>query len=351
MEYEIPDNFFEGYEDPFGMKASDYKQMVITHINEKTYQITYFDERGGAFTSNLVQKKWGVWMMGAMQYSEKNGKIHVMTAGTTDYEMGLKINGKGNTGWKSGNHGNYPSDKLHQAYIDSLTGEIDPSVYYNDRMLDITFYDAKTGEKLDIARIGNSATANGIRIVEHHNVYEFNYAKENILLNVERSYLYNGYDVMCDSRLYATQELKYAPYIYSTMLPIFKEYGNCFMFYQEDGSTVYMKTPVINSVNGNQYGVDSTKIDVWGENNPKYHFIVTMNDPEERYNGTSTITPDVGMRNMDGGVMNKLYCATFSDSGRLAWGDELHFNSIYSFSIQDDFVNPDREPDYWVGRQ
>jgi hypothetical protein len=33
----------------------------------------------------------------------------------------------------------------------------------------------------------------------------------------------------------------------------------------------------------------------------------------------------------------------------LKWGEQLHFNTKWSLSIQKDFRNPDREPDYWVG--
>jgi hypothetical protein len=52
---------------------------------------------------------------------------------------------------------------------------------------------------------------------------------------------------------------------------------------------------------------------------------------------------------MLGGGSNKLYCSLYSIEGMLEWGEELHFNTTWSFSVQKDFKNPDREPDYWVG--
>ena len=340
MEYEIPDNFYDGYEDPFGLKAKEYKEMIITHVNDKTVRISYRDDLGGTFSADLVQKVWGVWMMGAITYTERGGKTHSITSSSTDYEFVLRVNGKGSSGLKSGNHGDYPKDKSWKYYVDDTS-------YYNDKLLDITFYDGKSGEKIELPAIGKSITAEGLRIVEHHNVYEFNYTQENVLINAERSYLYNGYDIMCDTKLYMTQDVSFSN-SYSTMLPISKQYGNCAMFYCVDGSTVYMKTPLYNTVDETQMGVNATVIDIWGENNPRYHMTVTLNNPEDQLMspGSKGYT---GFREMLGGGSNKLYCSLFNSSGALDWGEELRFNTKWSFSIQNDFTNPTVEPDYWVG--
>jgi hypothetical protein len=289
-------------------------------------------------------------MMGAMSYIEKNGTTHNMTSSSTDYEFVLRVNGKGSSGLKSGNHGNYPSDNSWEPYKDPGTGEEDPTSYYNDRLLDITFYDAKSGEKLEFGNYGASVKANGIRIVEHHNVYEFGYTQENVLINAERNYLYNGYDVMCDTKLYRTQDVTMGG-SYSAMLPISKQYGNCAMFYCEDGSTIFMKTPMSNTVNDSVYGANATFVDVWGQNNPKYHMGVTIYNPEDQFMSPASGENKgyAGFREMLGGGSNKLYFQLFGTKGKLEWGDELHFKTCWSFSIQDDFKNPTGEPDFWVG--
>ena len=274
--------------------------------------------------------------------------MHSITSSSTDYEFVLRVNGKGSSGLKSGNHGNYPKDNLWKVWKDPVTGEEDPTSYYNDMLLDITFYDGKTGVKLEIPETyGQSIAADGVRIVEHHNVYEFGYKQENVLINAERSYLYNGYDVMCDTGLYMTQDVSFGN-SYSTMLPISKQYGNCAMFYCVDGSTVYMKTPLSNTQDETQMGVNATVIDIWGEENPKYHMTVTLNNPEDQLMspGSKGYT---GFREMLGGASNKLYCSLFNSPGTLDWGDELRFNTKWSFSIQNDFRTPDREPDYLIG--
>ena len=343
MEYEIPGNFYDGYEDPFGMTEEDYKEMWITPVNEKTYTVFYFDDRGGKFSADIVKKVWGVWMMGAMTYTEKNGATHNITGSSTDYEFVLRVNGKGNSGLKSGNHGNYPSDDTWQ-YVEDDTSK------YNDRLLDITFYDALSGEKLEFADYGKSVKANGIRIVEHHNIYEFNYKQENVLINAERNYLYNGYDVMCDTKLYMTQDVTMGG-SYSAMLPISKQYGNCAMFYCEDGSTIFMKTPMSNTVNESVYGANATFVDLWGEKNPRYHMSVKIYNPDDQFMSPALGKNKgyAGFREMLGGGSNKLYFQLFGTKGKLAWGDELHFKTCWSFSIQDDFKNPTAEPDFWVG--
>ncbi len=343
MEYEVPNNFFDGYEDPFGMKKSGYKKMTVTLVNEKTYRISYSDEVGGTFTADLVQKAWGMWMMGTMAYTEENGTVHTITNSATDYEFVLNCKAEGILDWHSGNHGNYPGRDLDKYYYE------DDTSLYNDRMLDMTFYDGKSGEKLELSKVGDSVTVDGLRVVVHHNVYELNYKEEHVLFNVERSYLYNGYDVMFDAQLYATKDVQMAE-SYSAMMPIAKEYGNCAMFYCEDGSTVFMKTQMANAVNERIMGANATKIDIWGENNPKYHMTVTLNNPEDQLRDSREDGKGyAGYRDQGGAYANKLYCSLFSNSGTLYWGEELHFNTTYSFSIQEDFVNPDREPDHWVG--
>ena len=190
----------------------------------------------------------------------------------------------------------------------------------------------------------------GLRIVEHHNVYEFNYKQENVLVNAERSYLYNGYDIMCDSKLYMTQDVRFGG-SYGAMLPIYKQYGNCAMFYLEDGSTIYMKTPLSNTVNESVYGANAVYVDLWGESNPKYHMTVTINNPEDQYR-SPTVGKNkgyAGFRDMQGGAQNKLYIQFGGTNFDMKWGEELHFNTKWSFSIQNDFKNPTAEPDFWVG--
>ena len=220
-------------------------------------------------------------------------------------------------------------------------------------MLDMTMYDAKSGEMINLTRVGTSVTVSGLRIVMHHNVYEISYKQEHILTNIERSYLYNGYDVMLDTKLYMTQDVN-LDRCYSYMFPVSKNYGNCAMFYREDGSSYFMKTQTSGGKDHVSLGVEATKIDLWGENNPAYHINISVNNPEDMYR--SSVDPSVsaekgyaGIRNMQGGGSNKIYGSLFSDPGTMKWGESLNFNTVWSFSYEPDFVNPTGEPDRWVG--
>ena len=346
MEYDVPNNFYDGYTDPFGMKSSDYKEMTVKLVDEKTYRISYTDKSGGTFSADFVQKAWGMWMMGAMSYTTRGGKVHNITNSSTDYEFGFKCKGESYYDFRSGNHGNYPGRDREIYYYE------DDTSLQNDILLDMALYDGKTGEKIVLDTIGAVKKVNGLRIVVHHNIYEMNYKQEHVLFNSERSYLYNGYDVMFDAQLYATQDVHFADGSASAMLPIAKEYGNCAMFYCVDGSTVFMKTPLANTQDDRVMGANATVIDLWGENNPRYHMTLTIGNPEDQFRDShenSTEYGYAGLREMLGGTSNKLYCQFFTIPGTLEWGEELHFNTTWSFSIQDDFVNPDRDPDYWVG--
>ena len=346
MSYAAYDNFYDGYVDPFGMGDDDYKTMTITRT-KTAYEISYKDELGGTFVTTLVERAWGIWAMGGMTYIDSTGKVHAMVIDNTDSEFVLRIGAETPATLRSGNHGNYPGDD------DSWKPyEEDDTSKYNDKMLDMTMYDAKTGKMINLTRVGMSVTVSGLRIVMHHNIYEISYKQEHILSNVERSYLYNGYDVMLDTKLYMTQDVKLSN-SFSCMLPVYKEYGNNFMFYEDDGGTVYMKT----SSKGGSYneismGVVGSYIDIWGDDHTDLHLKVQLNNPEDQLRDSvegSTDKGYIGVRDMSGGGTNKVYCSLFSAEGEMAHGESLHFNSTWSFSYEPDFVAPDREPDRTVG--
>ena len=96
-------------------------------------------------------------------------------------------------------------------------------------------------------------------------------------------------------------------------------------------------------------GVNASKIDIWGEQNPEYHITVDLLNPEHQLMSSDESKGYVGFREMLGGGSNKLYCSMFSNEGVLKYGTEFNYSTRWAFSVQDDFVTPDREPDYWVG--
>ena len=340
MSHPTYDNFYEGYDDPFSALYSDYTELVVTRADSETYRITYRDDRGGSFTADFVQKRWGMWMMGKIVYTEANGTSHTITSSATDYEFVLSCGGKDNLTFRSGNHADY---SLKDAW------DPDDTALTNDRLLDMTFYDAKSGDSFSL-NVGESKTVKGLRIVMHHNVYELEYKQENVLINVEKSYLYTGYDILCDSKLYTAQTVNFKR-SYSCMLPIAKRYGNCAMLYLDGGGEVYLKTGLSNTRDETKLGYKASRIELWGENFPEYHMTVELFNPEHQNFASDETEGYNGLRDMLGGATNKVYCSLFSKRGSLQRGSYLHFASRWGFSIQDGFVNPTREPDYVVGQK
>lgn len=350
MSYEEFANFYDGYVDPFGMSDEDYKEMTITRT-KSAYEISYKDEHGGTFIATFVERAWGIWAMGGMTYIEKDGTRHNMVPDNTDSEFVLRIGAKTPVTLRSGNHGNYPGDTSWEPYKKDETSQ------YNDKMIDMTFYDAKSGKEIILPKAGTSATVNGLRIVMHHNIYEISYKQNNILANVERSYLYNGCDIMLDTKLYMTQDVKLEN-SFSCMLPVDKKYGNCAMFYEKDGNTVFMHTPNQPNVSLPEIamGADADYIDIWGESNPALHLKIRLYNTEDQFRNSVENSEDsgyAGLRNMPangmGGPNNKIYCSCFSAGGEMEHGESLNFRSGWSFAYEPDFVAPDRTPDRTVG--
>lgn len=336
MSYEIPDNYNDTYKDVFSV--SDYKELEIT-ASQNTYTITYRYPDGGTYRTHLVKKRWGVWMLGAMEHTDQNGKKVQMSDSSTDYEWVLSC-GKtsGSVTFRGGNHGDYVLSDWNA----------EDTTKSNDRLLDMTFYDGKTGEKLEIEE-GSTVKANGLRVVIHTNIYEGEYTQENVLINVEKLYLFNGEDVFVQSELYIAQNTVFKT-TYTCMFPVYKKHGNYVLFHNDDGTTKLVKTPVTGTSNyGNNfsdYNVAS-KVTVFGEQTPAYHMTLQIYNPEDQFCKSERYTRLWDMNP----AANKIYFSSFSGSpATVKKGTEWTFCSSWSFSYNPDFVLPDdSEVDVMLG--
>ena len=85
MEYDIPDNYYDGYTDPFSVEDDDYKRMTLERlVDGVTYRISYRDENGGVFSQDFVKKEFGMYMMGLISYTERGGRVHNITTSSTE---------------------------------------------------------------------------------------------------------------------------------------------------------------------------------------------------------------------------------------------------------------------------
>ncbi len=328
MSYEIPDNYKDVYENPFALET--YEEMEITASNN-TYTITYRYPDGASYRTCLVKKRWGMWMLGAMEYTHANGTKVRMSESSTDYEWVLSC-GKvgGNITFRGGNHGDY-------TYSDWNAND---STKTNDHFIDMTFYDAATGEKVEVAN-GQTVKVNGLFVVLHNNVYEDAYEQENVLINVEKLYLFNGESVSVQSKLYLTSDVAFGN-AYTCMFPVAKKYGNYIMFHNDDGTTKVTKTPITGTSNyGNNFDDrnKASKVTVFGEQYPAYHMTIEIHNPEDQFYQSSHHTRLWDMNPSQ----NKLYFSAFKPGSVITVKKDTEFtySSSWTFSYNPDFELPE----------
>lgn len=338
MEYEIPDNFNDLYTDVF--EVADLKPVRILY-NETagTYSFYYDYPDGGTYMTQLVRKRWGMYMLGAIQHRDASGVQANIIGASTDFEWVLRCGPTSDRSgeFRGGNHGDYTRSDWN-AEDTSMT---------NDHFIDMTFYDAATGEKLE-PQNGVEMTANGLRVVIHDNIYDGQYTQANVMINVERIYLFNGEDVFLQSKLYMTRHT-YFQMSYTCMMPIMKQYGNWTKFYNVDGTEKLVQTPLVGTNNyGSVFsdGNNATKVEMWGEQYPAYHMTMQIYNPEDQFYRT---TDYVKLWDMNPSS-NKLYFSSFASGlpTRVRKGTEWDFRTSWSFSYQPDFVCP-AEPDEKLG--
>ena len=338
MEYEIPENFNDAYTDVF--EVADLKPMrILYNENAGSYSFYYDYPEGGNYMTQLVKNRWGMYMLGAIRHTDASGVQANIIGASTDFEWVLRCGPtEGTSGeFRGGNHGDYTRSDW-TAEDTSMT---------NDHFIDMTFYDAETGEKIE-PQNGVEMTVNGLRVVIHDNIYDGEYTQENVMINVERIYLFNGEDVFLQSKLYMTRHT-YFKMSYSCMMPIMKQYGNWTKFYNEDGTEKLVQTPLTGTSNyGNNFsnGNNAAKVEMWGEQYPAYHMTMQIYNSEDMFYRSSDYVKLWDMNPSS----NKLYFSSFNLNAptRVRKGTEWDFRSSWSFSYQPDFVCP-AEPDEKLG--
>ena len=345
MEYEIPENYNDAYTDTFAENLGatdgiDYKPMRVVYSEASGIYSIYYDyPEGGSYMTQLVRKRWGMYMLGAVQHTDPAGVMVQIIGASTDFEWVLRCGpDSGSSGtFRGGNHGDYTAT--------DWTAE--DTTKTNDHFIDMTFYDGKTGEKLE-PKDGETLTANGLRVVIHNNIYAGEYTQENVMINVEKLYLFNGEDVFVESKLYMTRNV-YFQMSYTCMMPIMKQYGNWAKFYNTDGTEKLVQTPLVGTSNyGNNFndGNNACKVEMWGEQAPAYHMTMQIYNPDDQFYRS---TDYVKLWDMNPSS-NKLYFSSFAlgTPSLVKKGTEWTFVSSWSFSYQPDFVSP-TEPDEQLG--
>lgn len=330
MSYEIPKNFNDSYTDTFGVK--EMKDLTVSlNSSGNDYTLTYRYADGATYTTHIVRKRWGMWMLGGMSYKPASGAAITFADSSTDYEWVLNC-GRTASGitFRGGNHGDYTKSNW----------SADKSSDTNDHFIDMTFYDATTGERVDIAA-GQTKTVKGLYVVVHNNIYDGEYEAANVMICVEKIYLFNAEQVFVESHLKLVQDV-YFINSYTCMMPVAKKYGNNMKFYYDDGKTVkHVRTPLVGTSHfGSNFSNDhvASRVEMWGDNFPAYHMTVQIYNPEDQFAKSLHHTRLWDMAE----TSNKLYFSAFIDGKptKVASGTNYTYKSSWTFSYQPNFVNP-----------
>lgn len=328
MSYEIPDNYKDMYENPF--TDAELVDMEVSFYTT-SYSITYRYGDGSYYRMWLVKKKWGMWMLGAMEYTYANGTRVGMSSSSTDYEWVLNC-GKvgGNITFRGGNHGDYSAADWNA----------DDSTKTNDHFIDMTLYNAETGEKLNVG-VNKTVKTKGLFVVIHNNIYEDEYKEENVLIAVEKMYLFNGPSVRAKSNLKMVKDVCFG-FAYSCMFPVDKNYGNYIMYHNDDGTTKVLQTPTVGTSNyGNNFDTKNkaSKVTLFGQKDPSCHMTVEAHNPEDMFYQSSR---DAMLWDMNP-TSNKLYFCAYDHTTKttVKKGTELLYDSSWTFSHNPGFTLPE----------
>ncbi len=239
-------------------------EYVVTNVSKNASSVTFTanatQEDGHKTEISMIKTAWGTWNLGYFKATNLETKKTVtMNPGGTDWEYVYRV---GEPGGKiefcGGNHN-------------------------NEKLIDIAFYDAKSGALLS-DKDSFTATANGVKIVEHTQIYFANQPSKPFV-NVTRNYLINGVDVWleCDYDFIKDAVFNLS---YTGMFCVPKTSGNHIIYNNIDGTTKQFDTALRGTKSGTNFGGDfdygnpAMSVEIFGDNTPEYRMHVEIYDQE-----------------------------------------------------------------------
>ncbi len=243
-------------------KIDEYIGMTVKKSGSTiTFTAADSQEKGYKVEITMFNTTWGTWNLGHFYVTDTaNKKTVSMNNGYTDWEYVYRV-------------GETPSS------IAFCGGN-----HNNEKLLDIAFYDAKTGKQLEMK---NNATenVNGVKIVEHTQIY-FHNQPNKPFVNVTRNYLINGADVWLECDYDFTKDA-YFNLSYTGMFCIPKENGNHIIYNNVDGTTKEFTTVTKGTLNSqgtydtySDYGNPATSVEMYGDANPDLRIHAEIYDAE-----------------------------------------------------------------------
>lgn len=268
-------------------------------------------EEGHKIEVSMVKTAWGTWNLGYFKATDsKARKIVTMNPGGTDWEYVYRVGETpGNITFCGGNHN-------------------------NEKLIDITFYDAKSGEELTLEN-NVAVTVNGVKIVEHTQIY-FNGQPDKPFVNVTRNYLINGVDVWleCDYDFILDA---YFNLSYTGMFCIPKTSGNHIIYNNIDGTTKEYTTALEGTKSGSNYGNDfdygnpAASVEMYGDKNPTFRMHAEIYDTEVMadnfVSSQKTFYWDMNTS------QNKLYFSKFDNNTAHKVEKDTHWDTLIRWSF------------------
>jgi len=284
---------------------------VTKNASSVTFVANTTQEEGHKTEISMVKTAWGTWNLGYFKATnnEKNETV-TMNPGGTDWEYVYRVGETaGNIQFCGGNHN-------------------------NEKLIDIAFYDAKSGEQLSTEE-SFTATANGVKIVEHTQIYFAN-QPDKPFVNVTRNYLINGVDVWleCD---YDFIKDAYFNLSYTGMFCVPKISGNHIIYNNIDGTTKQFDTALSGTKSGTNFGGDfdygnaAMSVEIFGDNTPEYRMHIEIYD-QEVMAGNFKSKEKTFFWDMSEG-QNKLYFSKFDGTKAHKVDNGTHWDTLISWSF------------------
>ena len=291
---------------------------TIVKRDDNNYVITT-ELYNGTYTRTFYKRSWGTWNIGAMSFKPADGSEIQFVSASTDWEYVFRAGQTAGTQpFAGGNHD-------------------------NEKMIDITFYNGETGEKLNLDD-KKPVTVDLLKIVENTEIY-FDKQPDNVFAKVERIYYYAGKSIYNECNYEIVQDT-YFSLSYTAMFPINKDYGTRIVYHLENGKTREWTTSKVGKADYSgpmDKGSNALEVDIFGHKDPRYIFNIKVHTKADSTgnfgNGSKTFYWD-----MNAG-QNKLYFSRFPDTGASLVKKGAKWNTLTSWAFNFDENNTYTEPE------
>ncbi len=328
-------NDYETIENPGAPDEIKSYETLVEKNGADKYTFTCNTD-AGKLTLTIERRPWGTYNLCKWFLTDKSGKTHMFVGGSTDLEYVHQVKTPKNTVvWSGGNHG-------------------------NEALVSLEFYNAETGEKLDLDK--GKVTVNRLHIIEktkllwipddnrdsigdYDGVNVKTYTDDDVYAELTRKYTITGPQIKLNVD-YKYVKDTYHSRNYSCMFPIDKRYGLWCEMYSKDGKILKtietLKVGAADYSGPHNQGNEATRAVVYGYTEPKYQFDMRINTFKDTVNEFKDANYKTSFWDMNTSS-NKLYFTRFDEGQSVLHenGKEVHTECLWLFKYNPDGKLPD----------